>query len=315
MAMISCRECGKEISDQAEKCPYCGCPIVASQQPSGYTVPVAPMLTGENRKKKFPVVPVVIAACVVLTGGIVTGAIFMKKQKNMNAYSAAERLQKGRKYEEAAETFRTLGKYSDAASRAEYCDAMEFLNNGDYENAYEILTGIPDYAETNKVMLQIYYETRLFEGLTIYRQALKNPDSMSLNRFEVYYDSDDDAEHSEDNPYYIAYVTGQNGLGGYAGGYVLLSEDEGKMEVWGTCKSTDADDLDDLSDKLTAILIEAIREEDIDISEALDKDRVETLISNKTFTKVKSISGQEFPGLPEEWKANREDSGEADEII
>ena len=25
MAMIKCRECGKEISNTAEKCPHCGC--------------------------------------------------------------------------------------------------------------------------------------------------------------------------------------------------------------------------------------------------------------------------------------------------
>lgn len=27
MAMIKCPECGREISDKAEKCPHCGCPI------------------------------------------------------------------------------------------------------------------------------------------------------------------------------------------------------------------------------------------------------------------------------------------------
>lgn len=27
MALIYCRECGKQISDQAYACPYCGCPM------------------------------------------------------------------------------------------------------------------------------------------------------------------------------------------------------------------------------------------------------------------------------------------------
>ena len=26
MALIDCRECGKEISDKARTCPHCGCP-------------------------------------------------------------------------------------------------------------------------------------------------------------------------------------------------------------------------------------------------------------------------------------------------
>ena len=34
MAMINCPECGKEISDQAESCIHCGCPIKASETTS-----------------------------------------------------------------------------------------------------------------------------------------------------------------------------------------------------------------------------------------------------------------------------------------
>lgn len=28
MALILCSECSKEISDKAQVCPYCGCPII-----------------------------------------------------------------------------------------------------------------------------------------------------------------------------------------------------------------------------------------------------------------------------------------------
>ncbi len=34
MAMIYCKECGKEISDKAEKCPHCGCPVQPKSQKS-----------------------------------------------------------------------------------------------------------------------------------------------------------------------------------------------------------------------------------------------------------------------------------------
>jgi hypothetical protein len=32
MALITCKECGKEISDQADKCPNCGCPTGTESQ-------------------------------------------------------------------------------------------------------------------------------------------------------------------------------------------------------------------------------------------------------------------------------------------
>ncbi|MBP3469718.1 MAG: zinc-ribbon domain-containing protein [Lachnospiraceae bacterium] len=32
MSLIKCKECGKEISDQASSCPHCGCPINPNAQ-------------------------------------------------------------------------------------------------------------------------------------------------------------------------------------------------------------------------------------------------------------------------------------------
>ena len=46
MAMISCRECGAQISNEATCCPQCGCPVVK-----------------EKKKRKRPVI---IAIAVVL---------------------------------------------------------------------------------------------------------------------------------------------------------------------------------------------------------------------------------------------------------
>ena len=35
MALITCRECGRQISDQAQGCPGCGCPIIIQAGPTG----------------------------------------------------------------------------------------------------------------------------------------------------------------------------------------------------------------------------------------------------------------------------------------
>lgn len=40
MAMIYCKECGKEISDKADKCPNCGCPVKQLQNVSAPIVQV-----------------------------------------------------------------------------------------------------------------------------------------------------------------------------------------------------------------------------------------------------------------------------------
>ena len=59
MALIKCPECGKEISDQAEKCPNCGYPIYNSnriQNPrntySNVTPPIPPSMNVCETKKK-----------------------------------------------------------------------------------------------------------------------------------------------------------------------------------------------------------------------------------------------------------------------
>ena len=38
MALVNCRECGKQISDQAAACPNCGAPVSGRSQPA--TTPV-----------------------------------------------------------------------------------------------------------------------------------------------------------------------------------------------------------------------------------------------------------------------------------
>jgi RNA polymerase subunit RPABC4/transcription elongation factor Spt4 len=38
MALISCRECSKQISDQAAACPNCGAPVASRVQPAAVPV-------------------------------------------------------------------------------------------------------------------------------------------------------------------------------------------------------------------------------------------------------------------------------------
>jgi hypothetical protein len=44
MALIHCRECGREVSDQADTCPGCGYPLKDKLNPSGTGGPLRPLI-------------------------------------------------------------------------------------------------------------------------------------------------------------------------------------------------------------------------------------------------------------------------------
>jgi len=52
MAIVSCRECGKEVSDKAETCPHCGVRILAAKNPDLCKKCGTPYIT-EQRNASF----------------------------------------------------------------------------------------------------------------------------------------------------------------------------------------------------------------------------------------------------------------------
>lgn len=83
MSLVKCKECGKEISNQATNCPNCGCPITPSLQntPLQGNLPPMPQKKKSNR--------ILIVALVVIAGFILIGIFASKgsstsKQPNNN---------------------------------------------------------------------------------------------------------------------------------------------------------------------------------------------------------------------------------------
>lgn len=90
MAMIKCSECGKEISDKAEKCPNCGCPINQTGEKKEVKKP---------EKKRNSTLSTVSAFLALFTCtspiGIITAVIDLamsggkeKKEKHIGSYFA-----------------------------------------------------------------------------------------------------------------------------------------------------------------------------------------------------------------------------------
>lgn len=83
MSLVKCKECGKEISNQATNCPNCGCPITPPLQ----NTPLQGNLPPMPQKKKSS--GILIIALIVIAGFILIGIFASKgsstsKQPNNN---------------------------------------------------------------------------------------------------------------------------------------------------------------------------------------------------------------------------------------
>lgn len=213
-------------------------------------------------------------------------------------YETATRYMRQGKYEEAIALFDELGGYSDASACATYCEAITYCEIGDYQSAYEELSTIPNYEKTNQLLKNIYYETRLFEGLNEFRKMLKNPNSISITDYHISfpenYATNPESFASPEKPAFTLKVSGQNGFGGYATTYVTLSEeDSGKYGVLDYATTLDSNEAEDLVDLLHIVGI-LTRYQETDMSDYINEERVSNIIRNNKYTNIKKISGLQY---------------------
>lgn len=82
MALITCPECGKELSDTIPTCPNCGYPIVPPKAKAiGYST--TSTIVNNTSKKKFSPKALVIVCLIIAIGIGVISSIFLKSQDNV----------------------------------------------------------------------------------------------------------------------------------------------------------------------------------------------------------------------------------------
>lgn len=88
MALIKCRECGKEISDQAAKCPHCGCPVQENRESCLENVENSEKQQekGTKNKNKKIVVIVISILLVVLIAIVLTVALKKEEEPEEVSY-------------------------------------------------------------------------------------------------------------------------------------------------------------------------------------------------------------------------------------
>ena len=78
MSLIKCPECGKRVSDKAENCPNCGCPIQPEQETKDgkgerWSFEKSPKITEKEKKEKpkkksgcLKIILIIVAICIVI---------------------------------------------------------------------------------------------------------------------------------------------------------------------------------------------------------------------------------------------------------
>lgn len=177
MALIKCSECGKEISDKAEACPNCGCPIKTSDKTemnnlepennSQVSKEDSEQLVREDAKtnkrgnkkktmsKKNKVIICSIAGLVVV--GFILGFALTQ---NLRTYNKADELFTDKKYTEASAIYNELGDYKDAKEKYNECQmqtANDLFAKKKYEEAINIYDDLGDYGNAKEKSKESYY--------------------------------------------------------------------------------------------------------------------------------------------------------------
>jgi len=281
-----CKKCGAEISESVSFCSMCGTNVAETTQEDSAANPTPLSQTSPNaptRKK-----PIIIGAIALLLVAVLIICLLVNSA-NGRKYADAERELRQENYETAATLFRSLGGYKEAKENAAYCTALNYCSVGDYESAYIEIKDFTEFPNAQKLLVEIYYETRLFEGINNYKSKLKNPDSLSINDVSVCYkDKWDKAE-----PMYVFTASGQNGFGGYATNYVLITYSDSKKahSYLASCSSLSVSDIDkdDMSEALNLAMV-SVALEDPKIENVVNLDRVNKIISEKNSGKVKRVN-------------------------
>lgn len=203
MAIIKCKNCGKEISDMATSCPECGTPVEktitnendSSDKTIDETTSIADP-TGKSKKSKKKIIIPIISVLLII--GLVVCYIFVINP--MMKYSNASKLFNEGKYSDAQIIYKELGTYknsSEMVTECDYASAKALLDQGKYDEAKQAFDKISSYKDSASMSNECIYQkaTSIFnEGN--YEEAKDIFDSIS--------DYKDAAEQSKGCTYQIA---------------------------------------------------------------------------------------------------------------
>lgn len=149
MALIICPECGKEVSERAEKCPGCGYPLSPSCEVVEETTESVETPSSETTvaKRKKPPKAILIAAVILIIAGIVFVLYSQSRSSDGEPVAAA-------KITSAKENSIRDGKYEEVIN-TDAANAIDSITK-EYEALSEAITDYASYIE-NRERVEKWY--------------------------------------------------------------------------------------------------------------------------------------------------------------
>lgn len=205
MALIKCSECGHDVSDKAETCAYCGCPVSvtlqvleakvqenakmkARQQQEADAANAERRERFQKNKKKNTILGCVLSVLVI---AVIIAALMLTK--DLRTYQAGVRAMEKGDYTLAAEQFSKVPDYRDAAQKGEQSQHLLLVA---YDKDAPVISGIPSDSS-----VEVEYDSSfnlldyLKENLDITDEVSGRIDTflvlpVSDNALEVYHEED-----------------------------------------------------------------------------------------------------------------------------
>ena len=145
MALIQCPECGQTVSDKAEKCPNCGCPILQAEKAPVVEAEVheseQSIVTKQRTKKPIILIVVILALAVGLAALFVIGELIPTDVSDIKIarWKVIDTTSYGNYYEAVVNSDQkkpfaaVIGSYKDGKAEPQ---SIVFVNNG--EGKFEV---------------------------------------------------------------------------------------------------------------------------------------------------------------------------------
>lgn len=187
-------------------------------------------------------------------------------------------------------------------NRVVYEEAIDFLEDGKYEEGKELLENIIGYKDVATILEQIKWESKAYTCINDIRLALKNPDSLQIKDIAFFSadikedlsgsDLDRAKEISEifcskGEPIIVFNVSAENGLGGNGiGYYAFMYGDEG-YEYLGFCGSLNPDKCTGDEKTVSSIINDCGKY--LKVVGEIDIDRIRVIVKNQAYTAIKIV--------------------------